>query len=89
MAGSFKAVGSDTPNTLMTHWSQGFRNHYPSVKISIEGKGSSTAPRSLCEYCWLPARTCAASKANIPTSKIKRRLAGNRTEFCLRKTSLS
>jgi phosphate transport system substrate-binding protein len=31
----------------MTLWAEGFRAHYPSVKIEIEGKGSSTAPPAL------------------------------------------
>lgn len=49
VSGNLKAVGSDTLNNLMTFWSEGFRAKYPGVKISIEGKGSSTAPPALIE----------------------------------------
>jgi phosphate transport system substrate-binding protein len=49
VSGSIRSVGSDTLNNLMTLWSEGFRSVYPSVKISIEGKGSSTAPPALIE----------------------------------------
>jgi phosphate transport system substrate-binding protein len=49
VSGSLKSVGSDTLNNLMTLWSEGFRSRYPGVRISIEGKGSSTAPPALIE----------------------------------------
>lgn len=49
VSGSMKSVGSDTLNNLMTLWSEAYRNVYPSVKIAIEGKGSSTAPPALIE----------------------------------------
>jgi len=49
VSGSVKSVGSDTLNNLMTFWSEGFRSAYPSVKIEIEGKGSSTAPPALIQ----------------------------------------
>ncbi|MGC8660380.1 MAG: PstS family phosphate ABC transporter substrate-binding protein [Desulfomonilaceae bacterium] len=49
VAGNLKSVGSDTLNNLMTYWAEGFRAAYPGVKISIEGKGSSTAPPALIE----------------------------------------
>lgn len=49
ISGSLKAVGSDTLNNLMALWSEGLRGLYPSVKISVEGKGSSTAPPALIE----------------------------------------
>jgi phosphate transport system substrate-binding protein len=49
VAGSLKSIGSDSLNNLMTLWSEGFRAKYPSVKIEIEGKGSSTAPPALIE----------------------------------------
>ena len=49
ISGTLKAVGSDTLNNLMALWSEGFRAQYPSVKISIEGKGSSTAPPALIQ----------------------------------------
>jgi phosphate transport system substrate-binding protein len=47
VAGSIKSVGSDTMNNLMTLWSEGFLKFYPSVRVEIEGKGSSTAPPAL------------------------------------------
>jgi len=34
-------------NNLMALWAEGFRKHYPSVQVEIEGKGSSTAPPAL------------------------------------------
>ncbi len=49
VSGSIKAIGSDTLNNLMALWSEGFKKLYPSVKIEIEGKGSSTAPPALIE----------------------------------------
>ncbi|MGC8605224.1 MAG: PstS family phosphate ABC transporter substrate-binding protein [Desulfomonilaceae bacterium] len=49
VSGNLKSVGSDTLNNLMTYWAEGFRSAYPGVKISIEGKGSSTAPPALIE----------------------------------------
>lgn len=49
VSGNIKSIGSDTLNNLMTLWSEGFRSVYPSVKIEIEGKGSSTAPPALIE----------------------------------------
>lgn len=49
VSGNVKTVGSDTLNNLMALWSEGFRGVYPGVKISIEGKGSSTAPPALIE----------------------------------------
>jgi phosphate transport system substrate-binding protein len=49
VSGTLKAVGSDTLNNLMALWAEGFKTRYPNVKISIEGKGSSTAPPALIE----------------------------------------
>ena len=49
VSGNVKSIGSDTLNNLMTMWSEGFRSAYPSVKLEIEGKGSSTAPPALIE----------------------------------------
>ena len=45
VSGSIKSVGSDTMNNEMALWAEGFRKHYPSVQVEIEGKGSTTAPR--------------------------------------------
>lgn len=47
VSGNLSAVGSDTLNNLMTLWAEGFGKIYPSVKIGVEGKGSSTAPPAL------------------------------------------
>ena len=49
IAGSASSIGSDTMNNLMALWLEGFRKHYPNVRIQIEGKGSSTAPPALIE----------------------------------------
>jgi phosphate transport system substrate-binding protein len=47
VSGSLSSVGSDTLNNLMTYWAESFSKFYPSAKIQIEGKGSSTAPPAL------------------------------------------
>lgn len=47
IGGNLNSVGSDTLNNLMTYWAEGFRKHYPNVRIQVEGKGSSTAPTAL------------------------------------------
>jgi len=47
VSGNLNSVGSDTMNNLMTLWAEGFAKMYPSVKIQVEGKGSSTAPPAL------------------------------------------
>lgn len=47
VSGTLNSIGSDTLNNLMTLWAEAFRKEYPSVKIQIEGKGSSTAPPAL------------------------------------------
>lgn len=49
ISGNLSSVGSDTLNNLMTLWAEGYRRLYPSVRIQIEGKGSSTAPPALIE----------------------------------------
>lgn len=49
ISGNLNSIGSDTLNNLMTFWSEGFRKEYPSVRIQVEGKGSSTAPPALIE----------------------------------------
>src|SRR2546426_2991049 len=49
VSGNLNSIGSDTLNTLMTLWAEGFRAIYPNVNIQIEGKGSSTAPPALIE----------------------------------------
>jgi len=47
VSGSFKSVGSDTMNNLMTMWAEDLRRLYPNLRPEIEGKGSSTAPPAL------------------------------------------
>jgi phosphate transport system substrate-binding protein len=47
ISGNLSSIGSDTLNNLMTLWGEGFQKQYPSVRIQIEGKGSSTAPPAL------------------------------------------
>ncbi|MGE3174108.1 MAG: PstS family phosphate ABC transporter substrate-binding protein [Planctomycetota bacterium] len=47
VSGTIKSVGSDTMNNEMALWAEGFRKLYPSVKVEIEGKGSTTAPPAL------------------------------------------
>jgi phosphate transport system substrate-binding protein len=49
VSGSLSSVGSDTLNNLMTLWAESFGRQYPSVRVQIEGKGSSTAPPALIE----------------------------------------
>lgn len=47
ISGNLNSIGSDTLNNLMTLWAEGFQRQYPSVRIQVEGKGSSTAPPAL------------------------------------------
>ncbi len=47
VSGQLKSIGSDTMNNEMTLWAEGFRKHYPTVAVEIEGKGSATAPAAL------------------------------------------
>jgi phosphate transport system substrate-binding protein len=47
VSGNLSSVGSDTLNNLMTFWAESFAKFYPSAKVQIEGKGSSTAPPAL------------------------------------------
>jgi phosphate transport system substrate-binding protein len=49
VVGSLNSIGSDTLNNLMTLWQEGFRTQYPSVRVQVEGKGSSTAPPALIQ----------------------------------------
>ena len=47
VSGNLNSIGSDTLNNLMTLWTEGFKKQYPSIRIQVEGKGSSTAPPAL------------------------------------------
>src|SRR5918994_615544 len=49
ISGNLSSVGSDTMNNLMTLWGETFSRSYPSVRLQVEGKGSSTAPPALIE----------------------------------------
>ena len=49
VSGNVKSVGSDTMNNLMTLWAEEFQKFHRSVRVEIEGKGSSTAPPALIE----------------------------------------
>lgn len=49
VSGTIKSAGSDTMVNLMTIWTEGFRQVYPGVQPSIEGKGSGTAMPALIE----------------------------------------
>ena len=45
--GNINIIGSDTCVNLDTLWGEGFRKVYPEANISVEGKGSATAPPAL------------------------------------------
>lgn len=47
LSGSLSSIGSDTLNNMMTYWGEAFSKMYPNVKVSVEGKGSATAPTAL------------------------------------------
>jgi len=47
VSGNLNSVGSDTMNNLMTLWGESFAKVNPTVRIQVEGKGSSTAPPAL------------------------------------------
>jgi phosphate transport system substrate-binding protein len=47
--GPIASVGSDTLASLMTNWSEGFKQHYRDVRFSVESKGSTTGPPALIE----------------------------------------
>jgi phosphate transport system substrate-binding protein len=49
VSGDLKFVGSDSMVNLVQFWGEGFRKFYPSVAITVEGKGSATAPPALTE----------------------------------------
>jgi phosphate transport system substrate-binding protein len=47
VSGNMSSIGSDTLNNVMTLWAETFNKFYPSARVQIEGKGSSTAPPAL------------------------------------------
>jgi phosphate transport system substrate-binding protein len=49
LSGQIKSVGSDTLGQEMAAWAKAFAQLYPDVKITVEAKGSATAPEALLE----------------------------------------
>jgi phosphate transport system substrate-binding protein len=49
VSGQMKSVGSDTLGNAMQLWAKGFGELYPDVKITIEDRGSATAPPALLQ----------------------------------------
>jgi phosphate transport system substrate-binding protein len=49
VSGQIKSVGSDTLGNAMELWVKGFHERYPDANITIEAKGSATAPSALLE----------------------------------------
>lgn len=49
ISGNLSSVGSDTLANLMTFWSEEYKKQYPSINMSIQAAGSSTAPPALTE----------------------------------------
>ena len=49
VSGQIKSVGSDTLGNAMELWAKGFRERYPSVNVTLEAKGSATAPPALLD----------------------------------------
>ena len=49
VSGDLASVGSDTMNEGMQFWAEGFGAHYPAFNLTVDGKGSTTAPPALIE----------------------------------------
>ena len=49
VGGDLRIVGSDTMLNLATAWAEVVQRNHPSVRVQVEGKGSSTAPPALIE----------------------------------------
>lgn len=47
VSGNLSSMGSDTMINLMTLWREGFVKLYPGANLTVEGKGSATAPPAL------------------------------------------
>lgn len=47
LKGDLSSVGSDALNNMMTFWAESMAKHHPTIRISIEGKGSRTPPPAL------------------------------------------
>ena len=80
LAGSSSSIGSDTLNNMMTLWLEKFQKFHPSVKISIEGKGSSTAPPALIEATAQLAPMSRAMK-NKEVDKFEEKFGYKPTQF--------
>ena len=80
VTGSAGAIGSDTLNNMMALWLETFQKFHPTVKISIEGKGSSTAPPALIEATAQLAPMSRAMK-NKELDKFEERYGYPPTQF--------
>lgn len=49
LSGQIKSVGSDSMNSLMTQWTEKFKEVYKGVRTEVEGQGSSKAMPALIE----------------------------------------
>ena len=49
LSGQIKSVGSDSMNSLMTQWTEKFKEYYKGVRTEVEGQGSSKAMPALIE----------------------------------------
>ncbi|MCY2985420.1 MAG: phosphate ABC transporter substrate-binding protein PstS family protein [Planctomycetota bacterium] len=49
LSGQIKSVGSDSMNSLMTQWTEKFKQYYKGVRTEVEGQGSSKAMPALIE----------------------------------------
>ncbi len=49
LTGRLRSVGSDSMDRMMEEWSKGFSLHHPRLRLTHEGKGSSTAVPALLE----------------------------------------
>ena len=80
VTGSAGAIGSDTLNNMMALWLETFQKFHPTVKISIEGKGSSTAPPALIDATAQLAPMSRAMK-NKELDKFEERYGYPPTQF--------
>ena len=80
VTGSAGAIGSDALNNMMALWLETFQKFHPTVKISIEGKGSSTAPPALIEATAQLAPMSRAMK-NKELDKFEERYGYPPTQF--------
>lgn len=47
LSGSLRTVGSDKLHDLMVNWTDSFKKTYPTITLTIESKGSGSAPPAL------------------------------------------